>query len=433
MNDAETRTPEGCRFEEDIPAYLQGELAPGARAAFERHAAACPSCARDLDAYRSLLQDLRTLPEDAPARDLAPAILARLSTEGESASERFRHLIYSPQFLRAAALVIGLGVAGVLVALTHPRTNSTAASAQAHPCIGPALDWLKATQESDGHWDTAKWGAQKNYAPGITALAILAFLKQDGAALNGPNGETIRRGLDYLMNQQTREGRIGAVHSGTPYNQGLTTLALLEACARENDTRWRNVADRALAYIQSSQLASGGWGYPRTPGDSGNTSVTVWQLQALLKAESMGRHDLRGNIDRGMAWLTGVVGANGRVGYTRPDDFPNGHETLTAAGALCFLTDKAASAPSPQLLQIVQALREAASRTSDVDYYRFYFMTQALLASGGNDLDLAGKLREALAACQAQDGPHAGSFETSDRWSSAGGRVYATAMAVLAL
>lgn len=408
---------ESCPRECDIPAYLQGELPPSEKSVFEAHLAICPACAAETEQYRKLIGRLRQPLPETEDRDLAPLILPRIHSP--------RRL---PVILKAAALFVCFIAAAALVCVLRPQ-----AGMNYDQRAGAAVAWLCSAQEPDGHWDAAKWGAQKNYTPGITALAVLALLKQDENALNGPHAGTICRALDYLLSQQNEEGRIGALNSGTPYNQGIATLALLEACGRLQDARWEKASTRSLAYIRSTQQSSGGWGYPRAAADSGNTSITVWQLQALLKANTMGRDDVQPSLEKGMAWLNGVVDADGRVGYARASDFPYGHETLTAAGALCFLSDKNRAAPSPHLPRILQALRDAAHRQSDVDYYRLYFMTQALAAAGGTDTDLAAKLREALVLCQAGTGGQTGSFETQDRWSSAGGRVYATAMAVLAL
>lgn len=408
---------ESCPRESDIPAFLQGEMSGAEQNAFESHLATCPTCAAETEQYRKLIGRLQRPLPAAAERDLAPDILVRVASGS-------RH----PALLRVAALFLCFVAAGALVCVLRPR-----AGMNYDQRAGAAVAWLCSAQEPDGHWDAAKWGAQKNYTPGITALAVLALLKQDANALNGPHADTIRRGLDYLLSQQNDEGRIGALNSGTPYNQGITTLALLEACDRLQDARWEEASTRSLAYIRSTQQASGGWGYPRGPADSGNTSITVWQLQALLKADAMGHDEVQPSLEKGMAWLNSVVDESGRVGYSRTSDFPYGHETLTAAGALCFLSDRNRAAPSPHLPRILQALRDAAHRQSDVDYYRLYFMTQALAAAGGTDTDLAAKLREALVACQADTGVQTGSFETRDRWDSAGGRVYATAMAVLAL
>ena len=425
MKSAEQSSDWPCPFEAEIPAYLQDELSAGERLAYEAHAATCTSCADNIIKYRQLVRLLREPLTEEPVRDLAPDILARIQPVN-----RDRSFFLQPAFLRVAAVFVCIVVAGTLVRVLRPQPLSQASH---DPRIDAALHWLHSTQQPEGCWDAARWGAQKNYAPGITGLAILAFLKHDAGALNGPHAEAIRRGLDYLVRQQNAEGRIGILCSGTPYNEGMGTLALLEACTRQKNAQWEQTAERGLKYIRNAQLASGGWGYPRTPGDSGNTSVTVWQLQALFKAEAMGRSDVRATVAKGMAWLDKVVDPDGTVGYSRPRDFPNGHETLTAAGALCFLTDKGRSGYSSRLVQTMQALRDAARQTADVDYYRLYFMTQALMSADHSDEELVTKLRETVLSCQAQTGADAGSFEAMDRWSKAGGRVYATAMAVLAL
>ena len=410
---------ESCPRESDIAVFLQGEMSSAEQKAFKSHLQTCPTCAAETEQYRKLIAQFRQPLQAAEGRDLAPAVMARMH-----ADTRVRH----PVFLRVAALFVCFVAAAALVCLLRPQ-----AGMKYDERVGAAVAWLCSAQEPDGHWDAAKWGAQKNYTPGITALAVLALFKQDANALNGPHAVAIIRGLDYLLGQQNAEGRIGAVNSGTPYNQGIAALAFLEACSRRDDARWREAATRSLAYIRSTQQPSGGWGYPRGAADAGNTSITVWQLQALLKANALGWDDLRPSLEKGMAWLNGVVDADGRVGYSRTSDFPYGHETLTAAGALCFLSDKKTAAPSPHLPRILQALRNAARHQPDVDYYRLYFMTQALAAAGGTDTELAATLRAALVVCQADSGAQAGSFESQDRWSSAGGRVYATAMAVLAM
>ena len=410
---------ESCPRELDIPSFLQDEMSDAEREAFVAHLAGCPICAAETARYRDLINGLhRPLPAE-DSRDLAPLILARLSAN---------HRVHFPILLRAAALFLCLVTAGALIVVLRPRAET-----RYDRRADSAVAWLCSAQDADGHWDAKRWGAQKNYTPGITGLAVLALLKQDANALNGPRANVLRSALDYLIRQQNADGRIGAVHSGTPYNQGIATLALLEAHSRQPDARWGKAVEKSLAYIRSTQQPSGGWGYPRAPVDANNTSITVWQLQALLRASAMGYREVQPSLEKGLAWLNSVVDTKGRIGYSRPSDFPYGHETLTAAGAFCFLSDKSSAPPSPHLPRILQALRDAASHQSGVDYYRLYFMTQALAAAGGADTDLAMKLRNALILCQSHTGDQPGSFETTDRWSSAGGRVYATAMAVLAL
>ena len=413
--------------EADIPAYLQDELAPAERSAFEKHLAACPSCTAETAKYRNLLARLAAPLPEIPPRDLAPEVLARIAKP-----ERLRWPSFAPVILRAAAILLCLVLAGVV--LSRLRPAPAASPTPRDRCVGAALGWLHESQEPQGNWDAEKWGAQQNYTPGITALAVLAFLRQEPDALQGAHADVVRRGLDYLLKQQTAEGRFGILCSGTPYNQGLATLALLKAGRLRNDPRWTEAAGRALAYIRSTQLESGGWGYPRTAGDSGNTSITAWQLQALLEAEAAGGHDVRPCIEKGLAWIGKMMAAEGRVGYTRPGDFPNGHLTLTAAATVCLLQDPKADARSEQLSRVIRALCLDAGQETGVDYYRYYFLAQALRAAKSDVTGpVVSRLQESLLACQTRDGAAAGSCTATDPWTAAGGRVYATAMAVLAM
>jgi len=68
------------------------------------------------------------------------------------------------------------------------------------------------------------------------------------------------------------------------------------------------------------------------------------------------------------------------------------------------------------------------------DYYRAYFVVQALdQAPGPEAAQLAAHIRQRVRNRQNTAGPAAGSWSPDDRWGSAGGRVYATAVSLLAL
>lgn len=428
MTNSESRGAR-CRRDADIPAYLQGELPPEDRSAFEAHLAACSSCQRELATYEALMTRLSAPLPEAPERDLAPGVLARINAPRAVLRPAFGGTAW-----RAAAALLALLLAGLLLSRQDRRPAQPAVVTPQEQFVAAALDWLATSQEPDGRWDAAKWGAQPNYTPGITALAVLAFLRHEPEALPGPHAQAVRRGLEYLLGQQNAEGRFGKLCSGTPYNQGLATLALLKATRLRAEPRWTEAADRGAAYIASTQLASGGWDYPRSAPDAGNTSVTAWQLQALLEAEAAARGHVRPAIERGMAWLGRMMDDEGRIGYSRPGDFPNGHLTLTAAAALCLLRDPGTDARAATLGRILRRLSRDARGDAGLDYYRAYFLLEALRAAGeGSSGPVVARLQETLLACQAQTGSAAGSCEARDPWSSAGGRVYATAMAVLAM
>lgn len=431
-----------CVWAEEIPGLLLGELPAARAAALEQHLAGCATCAAQREAFGRVLFRLRSAPVEQPVRDLVPDILARLP----AVETRWRRRHF---WFRAAALLLataGLGsallwnahrVATFDLASTVPVARITnLASSSAYPAadrtvaVAQALAWLERTQETDGHWDTARWGAQRMYTVGLTSLALLA-LSADGHATPAQRA-ALTRGLDWLVAQQNERGQFGPDGSAAMYNHSMATLALLEGVAMETNVAHRAACRRALAFITGAQRASGGWGYSRGPAENVNTSITVWQLQALLRAEALGFEEVRPHVVQGLAWLGGRVGAEGRMGYRRADDFPNGAETLTAAGALCLLRSTG-GARDPRLGQMLACVRGTAAQPDTLDFYRGYFVSSALAAAGGGADPALEKIRAAVLSRQTHDGSEAGSWTPTDRWGSAGGRIYATALAILAL
>ena len=225
MNAGEPRG-NACRFGPELAAYLQDELPPAARRALEEHLASCPACAKQVEEYRAVIERVsRPLPE-IPAPDLAPVIIARIRGAGAPARRRF-----AVPWVRAAALLVCLVLAGALVWRWRAiQQRATVNDVSRDRFVAAALGWLRASQEPEGCWDAGKWGAQRNYTPGITALAAPALLQEPGA-----HGAAVDRALDYLLLQQNADGRFGILCSGTPYNQGLATLALLKAGQQRAD------------------------------------------------------------------------------------------------------------------------------------------------------------------------------------------------------
>ena len=432
-----------CARSQELPALLLGELDAARAAEVERHIAECASCAAQREQFSCVLFRLRAPAGVPPVRDLAPDVLARLPV----AEAAWRRRSF---WLRAAALLLAtLGLGSAIFwhhhrlasfdlastvppsAINHEPSTMSSLPADRTQAIAHAIAWLERTQEADGHWDTARWGAQRMYGVGLTSLALLA-LSVEGAAVTPQHRAALVRGMDWLIAQQDAHGQFGPDGSAAMYNHGLATLALLEGVALTSNTANRAAAALALARITRAQNASGGWGYSRGPAGNVNTSITVWQLQALLRADALGFAEVRPHLARGLAWLGGRIGAEGRVGYRRTDDFPNGAETLTAAGALCLLRSTE-GARDQRLARMLALIRGTATQPATPDYYRCYFVSAALAAAGVTADPALAKMRDALLAQQTQDGAEAGSWTPGDRWGRAGGRIYATALAVLAL
>jgi hypothetical protein len=74
------------------------------------------------------------------------------------------------------------------------------------------------------------------------------------------------------------------------------------------------------------------------------------------------------------------------------------------------------------------------SSPAPVNFYAWYFISQALAQRGGTPArNWKAALEKELVRAQREKGCEAGSWDTVDEWSAVGGRVYATAIAALSL
>jgi len=89
--------------EETLNEYLDGELAPAARAAADGHLSACADCWARLEALRGLFVELEDLPDARLARDLATAVVAAL--EKRSSVPGAVRVVVILQVLAAAAIL----------------------------------------------------------------------------------------------------------------------------------------------------------------------------------------------------------------------------------------------------------------------------------------------------------------------------------------
>jgi hypothetical protein len=445
-----------CPTPELHAAALTGELTAAEQAVYTAHLALCPACRAEATALRGVADALRAVPQ-VPAPDLADAVLARTIGTADDAHATWH---------RPFALAASLALLATTVWLAWPRRDATApvyatdveepeaarelaqatapaprtppaapAGSAPPPAAGPsvtrALDWLISAQEADGSWAPQRWGAQANYSVGVTALAMLALLT-DETGRDDTAAPALQRAVEYLVGRQDPQGLFGPEITGSLYNHALACLALLEVEAQRPGLVPPTRLEAALQLLARAQRDPGGWSYLRARHGKPNTSLTAWALLALIRADDLGRHEYEPAITRALAWLDANRNAEGRVGYRRPDDYPHGPETLTAAAALCLLGRP--SIYRDQLNGLLRHVREdLAQQDGGLDLYRTFFQASALREAGLGDSPEMKELLARLEQAQQRDGTDAGSWPSDDRWALAGGPVYSTAMAVLAL
>lgn len=332
--------------------------------------------------------------------------------------------------------------------------------------VNEGLAWLARHQAGDGRWgpDCLRQGHEDcqcergrecstpggEYDFAHTGLTLLAFQAGGHYSFNNNKySEHVRRGLDWLVDNQKPDGGLhhGSVESPDHYfmyEHGIAAFALNEAVAvarasrQEIDAKYREAAEKATRFIEYHQHRDGGWRYSKIQEEASDTSVSGWPMLALKSAKEAGISVGDGCLDRCVEFFkTCEVGDRGRTGYQGGGQIT---EATTGVGMLAHAFIK--GTPDSQLIQdAAPYLADMASNRwgsggGQPDYYLWYNCTLAMFQAGGdpwkkwNDA-----VRETIIRLQKND-PNScerGSWDPNDQWGGQGGRIYSTALAVLAL
>ncbi len=320
-------------------------------------------------------------------------------------------------------------------------------SKETEQAVERALDWLADNQARHGGWIARDFGAGRgdqgdqqhrdqagaNADTGISGLALLAFLAQGNTHLEGPHRDTVRKGLEYLLSQQRRDGDLSgqARLYAKMYCHGMASLAVSEAWALTGDRALQPAVERAVAFTVAAQHpTTGGWRYQ--PGDQGDTSQFGWQLLALKSAELAGV-PTPDSTRSGMVRFLRLVSTGPSKGLASYRPRGAASRTMTAEALLCrFMLGE---------LGRTDAVNEAASfileeppSDGQMNLYYWYYGSLAMFQVQGESWhrwNLA--LQQQVLPKQIMVGEHRGSWDPDTAWGGYGGRVYSTAMAALCL
>ena len=291
-----------CPWRDDVLARLLGEATVRAADAVEAHVASCAECQRLRAEFTAVAAALRAVPA-APAPDLVEAVLAQTV----NARPPLRWL---PLAAAAALALLAGGLLWRIAGRTSPAVATLEPEAAGEVRVEPAtrvaqdgavpraaeddmlqraVAWLASAQSPQGSWAASTWGAQSNYTVGVSALATLALLSEPSGAGAVAAQAAVQRAVPYLLSQQRADGLFGPAVTGSLYNHALATLALLEAEATGGVAVPADRRQAALDLLARAQHAEGGWTYLRAPNGRANSSLTVWALLALTRAEELDR------------------------------------------------------------------------------------------------------------------------------------------------
>jgi hypothetical protein len=298
--------------------------------------------------------------------------------------------------------------------------------------IDSALVALQRQQQPDGSWGAGRGRVAGNAA--ITALCVMAYLAAGHVPGEGRYGDTIHRGVAWVLRQQNPNGLIAsAAGQQEMYHHGICTLMLAEVagmCDAELGARVRKKLEKGIEVILQAQRQRGehigGWRY-RVQALDGDISVTGWQVMALRAAKNLGCDVPGERIDQAVAYVKRCRDVS-KGGYRY---HPRGNLTVPCTGTsilaleICgkqeHLSDDVKQAGNFILRK--ESLNELRGGGNH-HFYGIYYCSQAMFQLGGNYWQgFRTWLHEQLLIHQQPDGTWQGEFGPS----------YCTAMAVLAL
>lgn len=310
------------------------------------------------------------------------------------------------------------------------------------PAVKGGLNWLAQAQSPDGAWDGSRYGGRKEYQVALSSLSLLCFLADGHNHISGTHKALVNKGIKFLLAQQDSDGLVGPrMLNGKDvnymYNHGLATLCLLEDYIMSRDPALERPVNQAVSFIISAQNANGGWGYTKAS-PINDSSVTAWQIPPLKLAQTLGIGGAADSLEKAKNWLNALTNAEGFVGYSAPEQYPNGPYGLSAAGMSGqIFMDQSTSALSELQSQILtKRLPHIHSEQTETesDFYYTYWGTLSMFLQGGKGWETWNKnTKQTLLKSQVKNGSYAGSWVPDDKWGYFGGRIYATSMAILSL
>ncbi len=310
-------------------------------------------------------------------------------------------------------------------------------SPQLQSSIDRGLEWL-ATKQSP---QNGSWKGTDSPSTAITSLAIMAYMARGHVPGQGPYGDHLHRGIDFVLAQQKSSGLLITQSDANPgghpmYDHAIATIMLCEAYGMVDEPRQKKIlpaVSQAIRIILNAQTIrknprdQGGWRYLPDSSDS-DISVSGWQLMALRGAANIGASVPKKAIDDGIFYIKRRAVPSGGFSYVEASN-PNLGRTGTGILSLELLGEhhsKESLAAGDYLLR--NPIHEAEKKAPDFYFYAAYYCAQAANQLGGKYwTGINTPIRNWLLQKQRPDGSWNGGME------SQGGDAYPTTMALLAL
>lgn len=316
--------------------------------------------------------------------------------------------------------------------------------------VDRGLDFLARNQQRDGSFAGPEGGQ-----PGITALAVMAFLSRGHVPGSGRYGDDLERAIDYVLTVQQRDGLLSVntvsrhVRGRPNYNHAIAGVMLGEVygmTAGELNERIRHSIVQALRFSRSVQTRrkrhprdKGGWRYLAISGpNDSDLTATAWHLMFYRSARNA-EFEVPGEyIDDAMGYVERCyLESEGGFLYGLK---PNYHEYYASGGtvgagivALAMggqHQTEMAQAAGRWILRHPFSNYNRREQPDDRYHYSAYVCSQAMFQLGGEYWErFYPEFQRVLLANQNGDG----SWDRESAHDGRYGNAYTTALVVLAL
>lgn len=324
--------------------------------------------------------------------------------------------------------------------------------------VDKGLEWLANQQAEDG-----RFPSEEAAQPGVTSMAIMAFLSRGHLPDQGRYGKIITKAIDFVLSTQSRRGyfsllpvtpQSGHLSPGQTlnYNHSIAGLMLGEVYGMTTSDRSRKIRtamQKALIYhreVQSKPKGKesdvGGWRYGFSSSATGDSdmSVTGWGLMFLRSARNAEFRVPKQYFDEGLDFVQrcyepdSTLHEKGIFRYRPLASDPGGRQITLANTASAMLTLMLGGRHKHESISVgINWFRSRDyPRPWETNYFYLstYYSAQAMAQVGG---DTWNHIYPQIARNLIQEQTEAGAWPLGAGKERSFGSTYSTSLAVLAL
>jgi hypothetical protein len=315
-----------------------------------------------------------------------------------------------------------------------------------------ALDNLALKQTEEGYWP----GMYEGNA-GIAGLALMAFIGAD--CVPKKYSSNITKALNFLKSKYLPSSDYepgskdeayygGLIHTDNPmYEQGIATLALIEAMVELNDSSLEPIIEDAIELITRTQNTEhkpeilggpvkadsphyGGWRYDPDSTDS-DISISGWQILALKAGLMAGFLIPEWSLQKAADFLRACYDKDENAFSYKAGSRETGcvRAGIGALGLqLCGYADDPLIPPTLRYMQDNPSVWEFEDPGAGFPFYYWYYATRAMMNAGGDEWRIwKSWMCRLLIENQNEDGSWEGAQEETNM------TIYTTALGALML